>query len=216
LSILCGVCINADTSCKFNRLSSQNRIHKMTQNLILKRISLFLVGMMGSGKSTVGRVLSRQINYRFFDTDILIEQVTDQSISELFATAGEAYFRRVETQVLEQVCAYTQSVIATGGGAVLAPKNWGYLREGLVIWLDPPLAVIAARLEVSQDTSRPLLTAQDRLLQLTELHAARRDRYAQADLHIQPHPEDTPEAIATAILAAIPSVTKDPLTPVQE
>ncbi len=78
------------------------------------------------------------------------------------------------------------------------------------------LAVIAARLEVSQDTSRPLLTAQDRLLQLTELHAARRDRYAQADLHIQPHPEDTPEAIATAILAAIPSVTKDPLTPVQE
>lgn len=188
----------------------------MTQNLILKRLSLFLVGMMGSGKSTVGRVLSHQLNYRFFDTDILIEQVTGQSISDLFATAGEASFRTVETQVLEQICAYNQSVIATGGGAVLAPKNWGYLREGLVIWLDPPLAVIAARLEASQDTSRPLLTAQDRLLQLTELHAARRDRYAQADLHIQPQPEDTPEAIAAEILAAIPSVIKPPLTPVQE
>ncbi|WP_417158788.1 shikimate kinase [Spirulina subsalsa] len=191
-------------------------MHKMTQNLMLKRLSLFLVGMMGSGKSTVGRLLSRQINYRFFDTDVLIEQVTNQTISDLFATAGEGYFRRLETQVLEQVCAYNQSVIATGGGAVLASKNWGYLREGLVIWLDPPLEVIAARLEQSQDTSRPLLGGQDRLSQLTTLHAARCDRYAQADLHIQPQPEDSPEAIASAILAAIPTVIKPPPTPVQE
>jgi len=180
---------------------------------MLQGISVFLVGLMGTGKSTVGQALARSLQYRFFDSDRLIESVAGQSIADIFATDGEPAFRALESQVLEQLCAYTQSVIATGGGIVLAPKNWSYLQQGLVVWLDTPVAVIAQRLAAVEDVSRPLLNAGDRLSQLTVLYNARRDRYAQADLHIQPGPEDEPGAIAQTILHQIPTVLKTPKTP---
>ncbi|MFM7279672.1 MAG: shikimate kinase, partial [Microcystis aeruginosa] len=121
----------------------------------LRGLSVFLLGMMGSGKSTLGELLSRRLQYRFFDTDILIERVAGKKIKEIFADEGEATFRELETQVLAELSSLTKTVIATGGGMVLKPINWSYLRHGLMIWLDVPLEVLVKRLK--QDTSRPLL-----------------------------------------------------------
>ena len=81
----------------------------------LQGLSICLIGMMGSGKSTIGKELSIQLNYRFFDTDILIEQVIGRKIPDIFATDGEAQFRDWESQILSNVTACTRSVIATGG-----------------------------------------------------------------------------------------------------
>jgi len=173
----------------------------------LQGMNLYLIGMMGAGKSTVGQLLAQRLEYRFFDTDILIERVQQQSVAEIFQQAGEAYFRALETQVLAQLSAYTRSVIATGGGIILAQHNWSYLQEGLVIWLDVPVAELAQRLEA--DTTRPLLTnGTDPVAKLQSLFEARSHRYAQADLHITITPPATPATIATQVLTQIPTVLK--------
>lgn len=151
----------------------------------LKRTNLYLVGMMGAGKTTVGRKLANRLGYRFLDTDALIEQTAGKPITELFAQAGEAAFRALETQVLAQVSAHTCLVVATGGGIVTQPMNWSYLRHGIVIWLDVPIPVLVSRL--SGDTSRPLLkglNGVDATAKLETLLAERGDRYALADVCI--------------------------------
>ncbi|MEM1427535.1 MAG: shikimate kinase, partial [Cyanobacteria bacterium P01_H01_bin.130] len=111
----------------------------------LRGLSLYLVGMMGVGKSTVGRAIAQSLKYRFFDTDDLIEQVAKKSIPEIFASDGETAFRTLETQVLSQLSRQTRSVIATGGGIVTQPDNWRRLRNGAIIWLDAPVEVILQR-----------------------------------------------------------------------
>lgn len=148
----------------------------------LKKTNLYLIGMMGAGKTTIGRKLASRLGYRFVDTDALIEQAAGQSVTSLFEQAGEAAFRTLETQVLAQVSAHTCLVVATGGGIVTQSMNWSYLRHGVVIWLDTPVAVLASRL--AGDTSRPLLKAVDLPAKLTALLAERGDRYAQADISI--------------------------------
>ena len=95
----------------------------MTMQQLLQGVNVFLIGMMGSGKTTVGQKLAQRLNYRFFDSDVLIERVTQQSINDIFATQGEETFREFETQVLSELAACTKSVIATGGGMVLKPIN---------------------------------------------------------------------------------------------
>lgn len=80
----------------------------------LKGTNIYLVGMMGAGKSTLGKILAHTLNYRFADTDAVIEQVTGQTISTLFAQEGESAFRALETQVLGQLATYTRMAIATG------------------------------------------------------------------------------------------------------
>ena len=148
----------------------------------LKKTNLYLVGMMGAGKTTVGRKLASRLGYRFVDTDGLIEQAAGQPITHLFEQAGEAAFRQLETQVLAQVSAHTCLVVATGGGIVTQAMNWSYLQHGVVIWLDTPIAVLVSRL--AGDTSRPLLKDVDLTAKLETLLAERGDRYAQADIRI--------------------------------
>jgi shikimate kinase len=126
----------------------------MTDSLdLLRGVNLYLVGMMGAGKSTVGQAVAKRLGYRFLDTDMLIESVAQRPISDIFATDGEAAFRDLETAVLEQVVAYTRSVVATGGGMVLRRENWGHLRHGVVVWLDVPLAVLTQRLKPRPEPS---------------------------------------------------------------
>ena len=148
----------------------------------LQKTNLYLVGMMGAGKTTVGRKLAHRIGYRFLDTDMLIEQSAKRSISEIFASDGEAAFRDLESQVLSQVSAYTSLVVATGGGAIMRPMNWSYLRHGVVIWLDVPNPVLVARL--LDDTQRPLLQEGDLRDKLDSLLQDRGKLYAQADIHL--------------------------------
>ncbi len=173
----------------------------------LKGINLYLIGMMGAGKSTVGHLLAQRLEYRFFDTDILIERVKQQPITAIFQQEGEASFRALETQVLSQLSAYTRSVIATGGGIVLARHNWSYLQEGLVIWLDVPVSELAQRLQA--DTTRPLLAnGTDLIARLQTLLDQRSHLYAQADLRVAVTPAATPDAIAAQLLGQIPHVLK--------
>jgi shikimate kinase len=172
----------------------------------LKGINIYLVGMMGTGKSTIGDILAPYLDYRFFDQDILIERVTQKTIQEIFAIEGEEYFRQLESQILAQLCSYTRSIIATGGGVVLKAENWSYMRHGLVIWLDAPVELLCQRL--ATDETRPLLNHGDLKDKLRSILEQRRQFYAQADLTITIQPEETPEAIALNILEAIPSVLK--------
>lgn len=172
----------------------------------LQGISIFLIGMMGTGKTTVGQVLAQHLGYRFFDSDDLIERVTRQSISEIFASQGEEYFREMESKVLAELSAYTKSVMATGGGIVLSPKNWSYLHHGLIIWLDASVDLLKKRL--AQDTTRPLLQESDLTLKLSTLSEQRRALYQQADLHIHIEENQTPEQITAKIIEQIPTVLK--------
>jgi shikimate kinase len=177
---------------------------QMTDDII-KGVSLYLVGMMGSGKSTVGRLLAERLGYGFFDTDTLIEQITGQTPRELFANEGEAAFRALETEVLRQLSERIRLVVATGGGAVLAQQNWQYLRHGCVVWLDVPIAAIAARLQANpaEIAARPLLQTPDPVAALESLLEQRRSRYALADAHLTPTATDTPALIVEQVLTAI-------------
>jgi shikimate kinase len=172
----------------------------------LKGTNIYLIGMMGTGKTTVGRVLAEELRYQFFDTDAVIEQATGQPIFALFADQGEAAFRDLETQVLSQLAAYKQLVIATGGGIVLRRENWSYLRHGIIVWLDAPLSVLQQRLEA--DTTRPLLNTSDLSTRLSDLMAQRRSLYAQADVQVLADNETTPQQLVTQILEQIQGVLK--------
>jgi shikimate kinase len=177
----------------------------------LQGLNLYLIGMMGAGKTTVGQVLAQQLGYQFFDTDAVIEQLAGQPITDLFAELGEADFRELETRVLSELSAYTRLAIATGGGIVTQQMNWSYLRNGLIVWLDVPLAQLQARLQA--DTTRPLLQQGDLAERLQTLLAQRRSLYAQADLHIEAGGTESPEQIANRILTLIPTVLKPAVEP---
>ncbi|PSN14679.1 shikimate kinase [filamentous cyanobacterium CCP5] len=164
----------------------------------LKGTSLFLIGMMGSGKSTTGRSLAQRLGYRFMDTDQLIEQATGTTVADIFATQGEAAFRALETQVLAQVSAYTRLVVATGGGVVLARQNWSYLHHGAVVWLDPSLELLQQRL--AQDTHRPLIQGENGLQKLQTLMNQRQHLYEQADVRVPVEAGDSVEVVGDRVL----------------
>jgi shikimate kinase len=176
----------------------------------LKGVNLYLIGMMGAGKSTLGKALAAQLGYRFIDTDTVIEQATGQSITELFA-AGEAAFRELETQVLGQVAAYPKMTIATGGGIILKRQNWSYLRHGIVVWLDAPIEVLCDRLQT--DTTRPILQGGDLSQKLQLLLDQRQSLYAQADVRIPIRANESPAELAQRVLAEIQTVLKPEVTP---
>lgn len=185
-------------------------------NNILKGINLYLIGMMGAGKTTVGRLLAKDLGYGFCDTDTVIEQLAKEkegwnSINEIFTTAGEDIFRQMETQVLAEVSAYTRLAVATGGGIVLERKNWSYLHQGLVVWLDVPVELLIARL--AEDTTRPLLKDADRNRKLQMLLEQRQPLYAQADIRVTVDAGETPEQIASRVIQEIPRVLKPEVTP---
>jgi len=172
----------------------------------LQGLNLYLIGMMGTGKTTVGQVLAKELGYRFFDTDVLIERVAQKSINDLFTEEGETFFRDLESQVLGEVSACTRSVIATGGGSVLRPLNWSYLRHGLIIWLDAPISLLIERL--AEDNTRPLLKMDNLSLKLETLLAERKSLYQEADLQIAIAKNENPEQIVSKILEQAPKVLK--------
>ncbi|NJL87569.1 MAG: shikimate kinase [Leptolyngbyaceae cyanobacterium SM1_1_3] len=157
--------------------------------------------MMGTGKTTVGKIIAKKLGYRFADTDALIEQATQQTIPQIFDQDGESAFRQLETQVLSQVAPYTRLVVATGGGIVTQPKNWSYLHHGIVIWLDVPLALLQTRLQ--GDTQRPLLQRSDWIDQLQTLNQQRQKLYAQADVRVAISAQQSPTTVADAALIAV-------------
>lgn len=141
---------------------------------------LWLVGMMGSGKSTIGREVSARIGVDFVDTDDLVAALTDSSVAELWGEEGEEAFRRLESRMLASAASGDDVVVATGGGAILNDGNIDLMRRtGRVVWLRARPEVLAARL--GRDSTRPLLAeSDDPVAALRELLATREGRYAQA------------------------------------
>ena len=169
---------------------------------MLNGTNIFLVGMMGAGKSTVGKFLAQKLNYNFLDTDNLIEKCANKSIPKIFAEDGEEKFRDLEQQVLSQVSAYTRLVIATGGGIVMRSLNWSHLHDGIVVWIDVPVDILYHRLKQSSEP-RPLLQTADPLQRLQDIYQQRRNRYAQADLSIMVTADETPEQVSDRLITMI-------------
>ncbi len=172
----------------------------------LQGLNIYLVGMMGVGKTTVGELLAQELGYKFFDTDSLITQISKKSISDIFAEEGEEVFRSIESQVLGEISSYTRLVVATGGGIVMAQQNWSYLQQGLVIWLDAPISLLMERLQ--RDRSRPLLQTPNPEQRLQEIFAQRQVMYAQADLKISLNELQTPAIITAKIIELIPTILR--------
>ncbi len=122
--------------------------------------SLFLVGPMGAGKSTVGRLLAERLGFEFYDSDHEIEARTGATIPMIFDIEGEQGFRKREAQVIDELTQLPRIVLATGGGAVLRPENRKHLRSrGFVIYLQSDVDNLFNR--VRHDTRRPLLQNED-------------------------------------------------------
>ena len=170
--------------------------------------SLYLVGMMGSGKTSTGRPLAERLGYGFVDADAVVEQAAGCSIPEIFERDGEAGFRKLESQVLNAISQRHSLVVATGGGVVTQPENWGLLHSGIVIWLDVVPEQLMVRLR-SDNTVRPLLQTADPEAALNALLNQRRPLYAEADLTVVIN-DETPVTVADGILQLLPSLLKDP------
>lgn len=163
--------------------------------------TIVLVGLMGAGKSTVGRRLAARLGMHFIDADEEIERAAGMSVAEMFEKYGEAAFRDGERRVIARIIAGPPCVLATGGGAfVNAETRALILAEALAIWLDADVDTLAAR--VARRNSRPLLVGKDPRAVLTDLAAIRNPLYAEAQLRVPsasaPH-EVTVDAIMKAL-----------------
>ncbi|GBF89384.1 shikimate, chloroplastic [Raphidocelis subcapitata] len=160
----------------------------------LKGCSIYIIGMMGSGKSTVGRMLANTLRYAFFDTDGVIEKAhPGMSVADIFREYGEEYFRKCESQVLKELAPYKNLVVSTGGGAVTNPMNWSYMHNGIVAWLEGAPELLARRVVAEGVEKRPLLygdgvTADNAFgvanAKLTALLEAREKYYENADVRV--------------------------------
>ena len=172
--------------------------------------NIFLIGMMGSGKSQTGPVLAKMINYAFVDTDDVIEKASKHSIASIFEKDGEKVFRDVEKKVLKEISQHHSLVIATGGGLVTLPENWGILHQGIVIWLDLDLKRSIKRLE-SDKKQRPLLIGDDLAKNFSQIYESRKPMYLESDLRIEVE-DQSPYEVATMIAQHLPSILIDPET----
>jgi shikimate kinase len=161
--------------------------------------------MTACGKSTVGAELASQLGYRFLDTDTLAEYMIEMPIAQFFQQEGEDKFRDMEHQVLSQLAQYTRVVVATGGGIVTRPSNWGLMQQGLIVYLDLSPEDIHKRLVAipGEVSKRPLLAGSDALHRLTALAEARREKYCAADVHYVVDPLHTPAQTAEEVQRAL-------------
>jgi shikimate kinase len=161
---------------------------------------IYLVGFMGSGKSTVGSALADELGWCFYDLDLEIEKAAGATIAEIFDQRGEAEFRALETEALKKrvlnVRTGRPQVIALGGGAFTIEENFTLAsNHGVTIWLDAPLEVIQPR--IADETHRPLARDPQRFQQLFEV---RRESYGRADHRVETFDKD-PTAIVASIMA---------------
>ena len=143
--------------------------------------NIVLIGLMGSGKSTIGRELSRRLHLPFVDMDDYIEKKEGKTVRQIFSEEGEAYFRNAETQAAKELAARGGHIIATGGGTVLTPRNMEYLKENsVVVFLDRSPKDILKKIDIE---SRPLLAAdKNRLYTLEKERRPLYEKYADITL----------------------------------
>lgn len=159
--------------------------------------NIILTGFMGTGKTAVGKELSRLLNMRLVDVDSEIEQNRKMKISDIFKNFGEPYFRDVETEMIRKLARTKNTVISTGGGAVLRAENMEVLREtGVIFCLCADPETIISRTRDSND--RPLLNVEDPLAKINELLTARMPFYEKAGIVIDTNGK-TPLEVAEEI-----------------
>jgi len=164
-------------------------------------MKIYLVGFMGSGKTTVGRELAARIDVPFFDLDELVETAERAPVKEIFATHGEAYFRKRERDILRSTRNLDSGVIATGGGTFTFDENIQMIQSaGLSVYLSAPYALLRARIE-EKASARPLFTDD---LSTHELYANRIRYYRMSDVTIDVREEETPLEIVERIVLELP------------
>ena len=164
--------------------------------------SIVLVGMMGAGKSSIGRRLATRLNIPFVDADTEIETAAQMTIADIFALHGEDYFRNGEARVIARLLDGGPQVLATGGGAVMNADTRAAIKtKGVSIWLTADVDVLMRRINKRRH-ERPMLQAEDPAARLRELMAEREPVYALSDLTVQSR-EAPHEAIVTEIVAVL-------------
>lgn len=163
-------------------------------------MKIYLVGFMGSGKTTIGRELAARIDAPFFDLDELIESAEKMSIKDIFAAQGEPYFRKRERDLLRSTRNLESAVIATGGGTFTFDENIQFIQsEGMSIYLSAPYALLRARVGFKED--RPLFRDD---VTAHELYANRIRYYRMSDLTIDVREDETPSEIVERLLLELP------------
>ena len=166
------------------------------------------MGIMGCGKSTIGKLLSQTMNMPFIDTDTWIVQDNDMPITTIFTQYGEAAFRSMEKEVIYKIGRLTGYVVALGGGAVMDPENWECIHSsGLTITLSYPVEVIEAR--IRKNRKRPLLNQKsdrDRMKHIVQLLELRNPVYQKADLILHFNKEWPRETVASMITSIVGSI----------
>jgi shikimate kinase len=166
-----------------------------------RRQRIYLVGFMGSGKSSVGTCLAREIGYRFVDLDHEIERERGLTVAEIFQKDGEPEFRRLEARALRETGGLQQVVVATGGGTLTRWENRDFIqRSGVSVWLDAPLEIMIER--AKHGARRPLLSTPDRMAVLLE---ERLPGYRGAELRVETG-ERPADAVARQIAAQFASL----------
>jgi shikimate kinase len=164
--------------------------------------SIVLVGMMGVGKSSIGRRLAARLGVPFVDADAEIEKAAGMSIADIFAQHGEAYFRSGEARVIARLLDSGPQVLASGGGAVMNADTRGAIKaKGVSIWLKAEIDVLLRRV-AKRKAERPMLHTDDPSETLRQLLIAREPVYAQADLTVQSH-EGPHDAIVAEIMQTL-------------
>ncbi|MEN0115886.1 MAG: shikimate kinase [Agrobacterium cavarae] len=172
----------------------------------LGRRNIVFVGLMGAGKSAIGRSVAQQLRIPFVDTDDEIERVSRMTISELFASYGEEEFRALETRVIKRLLRGGPKVVSTGGGAFINENTRRHIKRGGVsLWLKADLEVLWER--VNKRDHRPLLKTENPKATLAALMEKRYPIYCDADITIESR-DVRKDIIATEVLAAIASLTK--------
>lgn len=173
--------------------------------------SVVLVGMMGSGKTAVGRTLAARLDVPMRDSDHAIEEAAARTIAEIFARDGEAFFREKEAQIITRLMAVEPpGILSTGGGAFLCPANRATIAAaGVSVWLDAPLALLWTR--VRHNDTRPLLRTADPFATLSQIYADRAPIYALADLRVPVDPPVSLDAMADRVLRMLAAARPDVL-----
>jgi shikimate kinase len=153
-----------------------------THEYVLKK-TVVMVGMMGAGKTAVGRALAQLLGVSFLDSDHEIETAANRTVPEIFARDGEAFFRARESEVINRLLKGPACVLSTGGGAFLSPVNRATIsKNGVSVWLNADIDLLWSR--VRHRDTRPLLRTDDPRATLTSLYEARVPDYAKADLEV--------------------------------
>jgi shikimate kinase len=209
-----------ETAAKNSREEGRREMDVQTEAIAVRRApagslepcrSIVLIGLMGAGKTKIGRRLAARLNLPFSDSDEAIEAAAGETIEEIFANRGEAVFRDGERRVIARLLAGPVHVLATGGGAFMDPATRQIIAaRGVSVWLRADLDVLFAR--VSRRTNRPLLKTPDPRAVLAELIERRYPIYAEADVTIDSG-DGPPDATAGRAITALARCARTMLPP---